>query len=74
VKKRFFKFTEKEPKANDVAGVLSGTHGIDEMVAAMRATGYIVEEITAKRAARIRQQQRRKEAAQERIRQALEVA
>lgn len=71
MKKRYFKFTDATDTTNP-PGILSGTHGIDQMVAAMKATGYQVKEIDAKQAARIRQQQNRSERLAERVQQALE--
>lgn len=73
MKKRYFKFTDTND-ANVAPGILAGTHGVERMAEEMRKVGYSVEEVTAKQAARIRQQQNREERLKMRIEQEMEDA
>lgn len=73
MKKKYFRFNEAN-QPDQVPGLLTGTHGVEKTAEAMRATGFLVEEVTAKQAARIRQRQARSERLAEKIRQALEAA
>lgn len=70
MKKRYFRFQEQD-KPDQVPGVLTGTAGVMQTVAALEANGFLVEEVTAKQAARIRQQQNRKEKMARKIQEAL---
>ena len=58
MKKKYFRFSEAD-EPDQVPGLLAGTHGVEKTAEAMKAAGFVVEEVTAKQAARIRQQQSR---------------
>ena len=70
MKKQYFRFQEAD-KPDQVPGLLAGTHGLEQTVAALRAGWFTVEEVTARQAARIRQQQSKKEALARKIQAAL---
>lgn len=69
--KRYFKFSEQD-QPDQIPSVLAGTHGVEQTVAALKDAGFIVEEVTAKQAARIRRRQNQKEQMEAKIERAME--